>query len=113
MGHRNLLSGAPPYAIERAVRLLGANLKTARLRRNLTQEDMASRLGVSRYVVADAENGKLTTGVGVYVGLLWSLGLLDQLAPVADPSNDEEGLALASAEERERSRSPGMISNDF
>jgi hypothetical protein len=33
---KNTLGMAPPYAVERALKSLGSNLRTARLRRNLT-----------------------------------------------------------------------------
>ena len=114
MAPRNMLTSAPPFAVERAVRTLGANLKTARLRRNLSAAEMASRLGVDRHVIADAEKGKLTTGVSVYIGMLWALGLLEQLDPVADPALDSEGLTLARAGERQRARKGmGGMDNDF
>lgn len=113
MPPRSSFTTSPPLAVEHALRRLGANLKTARLRRNLSHADLASKLGVDRHVIADAENGKLTTGVGIYVGLLWAMDLLPSLAQVADPRTDEVGLALSSLDERERARSGGGPSNDF
>jgi len=113
MPPRSQLSEAPPYAVEEAIRRLGANLRTARLRRNITLADMAAKLGVSRFVVADAEKGKTTTNVAVYVGMLWAMNMLDHLAPVADPAHDDEGLALSVFDERERARRKGGLSNDF
>lgn len=113
MSPRSQLSTAPPYAVEDAIRTLGANLRTARVRRNISLAEMASRLGVDRHVVADAEHGKITTNVGVYVGVMWVMNLLNQLSPVADPALDEEGVRLARAEERERAYPAGGMSNDF
>jgi transcriptional regulator with XRE-family HTH domain len=92
---------------------LGRNLRTARLRRNLTIEDLAEKIGVGRRVVADAERGKPSTGIAVYIGLLWALGLLDQLADVADPAKDEEGQTLALARERSQARRKRTLNNDF
>lgn len=113
MSARNPLLAAPPYAVEQALTTLGRNLRTARLRRNLTIEDLAEKIGVGRRVIADAERGKPSTGVAVYVALLWALGLLDQLADVADPSKDEEGQTLALAQERSQARRKRMLNNDF
>ena len=113
MPPRTLLTETPPYAVEAAVKRLGSNLRTARLRRNLTMKDLAAKLGVSRRAVSDAEDGKLTTSVGTYVALLWAMDLATGLKNVADPTLDEEGLALAGIDERERARSKGGPSNAF
>jgi transcriptional regulator with XRE-family HTH domain len=113
MPPRSQLSKAPPYAVETALKKLGNNLRTARLRRNLSHAELASKIGVDRHVVADAENGKLGTNAGVYVGMLWAMNLLPTLNAVADPRADEEGLALAGLDERERARSSGGPSNAF
>ncbi|MGY3621737.1 hypothetical protein [Bradyrhizobium sp. USDA 10063] len=64
--------------------------------------ELAVKLGVDRHAIADAERGKLSTSAGVYVGMLWAMNLLPSLADVADPKNDEEGLALSGLDERER-----------
>ncbi|MGB5241045.1 MAG: helix-turn-helix transcriptional regulator, partial [Prochlorococcaceae cyanobacterium] len=49
----------------------------ARLRRRWRLEDVAERMGVTRYTVADVERGKPGTSVAAYLGALWVLGLLD------------------------------------
>jgi len=45
MARKNTLTTAPPYAVEKALHRLGANLRIARLRRNLTIEDVAEKIG--------------------------------------------------------------------
>ncbi len=50
--------------ITSSLRLFGEHLREARLRRNMTIEQIAKKLGVSRETVANAEHGKPTTGVG-------------------------------------------------
>lgn len=45
MSSRNLLLAAPPYPVEQALKSLGSNLRTARLRRNLSLEDVAAKIG--------------------------------------------------------------------
>lgn len=113
MTARNKLVTAPPYQVEQTLQRLGANLRTARLRRNLTLEDVAEKIGTGRRAVADAEKGKPSTGVAVYAAMLWALDLLDQLDPVAAPERDEEGQTLALARERARARPRTELSNDF
>lgn len=111
MTARNVLSTSPPYAVEGALRQLGANLKTARLRRNLTLQEVSGKLGAGVRAIADAERGKPTTGIAVYVGLLWAYDLLEPMAELADPAGDAEGLALV--ETRERSRTSKELDSDF
>lgn len=36
---------APPYPVEQTIKRLGVNLRTARLRRNLTIQDVAEKIG--------------------------------------------------------------------
>jgi transcriptional regulator with XRE-family HTH domain len=111
---RNSLLAAPPYAVEEAVRRLGADLRTARLRRNLTVRDVAEKLGTGPRAIADAERGKPTAAIATYMGLLWTYDLLDQLTAVADPAQDREGTALEAAHARTRARrSTGSMNDDF
>lgn len=104
---------APPFQVETALKKLGANLKTARLRRNLTTDEVAQKIGTSRYTVADAEKGKPSTSVAVYAALLWAYGLVERFADLADPSEDKEGTQLALAREPARARHRQQLSNDF
>lgn len=113
MSARNPLLAAPPYPVQQALERLGKNLRTARLRRNLSTEEAAAKIGTSRRVVHDAESGKPSTGIAVYLALLWAYGLLEQMEPVADPLKDGEGLTLARARERTHSRRTEVLDNDF
>lgn len=91
------IARSPPYAVEQALTTLGRNLRQARLRRKLSRDSLAEKIGISRYVLADIENGKPTTAVAAYVGALWALGLLDDFELVAHPDRDSEGKTLESA----------------
>lgn len=113
MTRPNPLSNAPPYAVQRAIAALGKNLKTARLRRNLSLADVAEKIGTSRRVIADAEAGKPTTGIAVYTALLWAYDLVEQLRALADPLSDREGLTLARKRERVHARRGEALDNDF
>lgn len=113
MARKNKLLEAPPYDVEKTLKGLGANLRTARMRRNLTIQDVADKIGTGPRAVSDAEKGKLSTGIGTYAALLWSFDLLDQLQEVADPLRDKEGAALARTKEGERVRGREVIDNDF
>src|ERR1700722_15892682 len=95
----NKLQKAPPYPVEQALKRLGENLRTARIPRGMT--------------VADAEKGKVSTGIVAYTGLLWLYGLLQPFEDLADPLKDQEGLSLQSAKEPTRVRKSGGLNNDF
>ena len=110
---RNHLLTAPPYPVEQAIRRLGDNLRTARIRRNYTIEEVAAKIGTGRRAVMDAEKGKVSTGVGIYAALLWVYDLLAPLEDLADPAKDEQGLTFAAAKGRQRARKGAGLSNDF
>jgi predicted transcriptional regulator len=104
---------SPPYPVERALQTLGANLRIARLRRNLSVDNIAEKIGANRKSVLDAEKGKPSTSIAIYLAMLWAMDLLGHLDHVADPATDKEGLALSLANERKIARQPGTLNNDF
>lgn len=104
---------SPPAAVEEALTRLGRNIRIARLRRQLRIQDLAERMGVSRFTVADLEKGKPGTSASAYFGALWSLGLLGHANELADPDRDEEGRVLESARATRRATRPRRLDNDF
>ena len=108
-----LLLNTPPYEVETALKGLGANLRTARLRRNLTLAEVAQKVGASREVIAQAEHGKPSTSAAVYAALLWTYGLAGRLPALAEPTTDEEGLRLESRRGRRHARTPRVLDDDF
>jgi transcriptional regulator with XRE-family HTH domain len=110
---RNPLLAAPPYPVEQALKRLGANLRIARIRRRLTVQEVAEKIGTGSRAVSDAERGKPSTSVATYAALLWAFGLLGGLEALADPTRDSEGQALALSREPSRVRPTGGLDNDF
>jgi transcriptional regulator with XRE-family HTH domain len=102
-----------PEAVAESLKRLGRNIRTARVRRRLRIEDVAARIGLSRYTVADVEKGNPTTSAVAYFGTLWALGLLDQTAQLADPDHDEEGKVLESARHPRQAPRRRTLDNDF
>ena len=103
----------PPGAVAETLTQLGRRIRIARLRRRLTQLEVATRIGVSRFVVADLEKGKPSTGIAAYLGALWVLGLLEQMDDVADPMHDHEGILLERARGPQRGSTRRALDDDF
>ncbi len=110
---RSKLLSAPPYAVEQALKRLGTNLRTARIRRRLTVREVAHKIGAGVRAVADAEKGKPSTTIAVYAALLWTYDLMTDFEALADPTHDQEGQTLSLARERTRVRRSGALNNDF
>ncbi|MCY4313524.1 MAG: helix-turn-helix transcriptional regulator, partial [Gammaproteobacteria bacterium] len=113
MTARNILTSAPPHAVEEALNQLGANLRIARLRRNLTIEDVARKIGAGPRSVSNAEQGKPSTGIAVYIALLWAYDLLEPFGKIADPTLDVEGQSLTLGRQRARTRYAKSMDNNF
>ncbi len=113
MPRKSKITQAPPAAVEESLERLGRHIRTARVRRKLPQNELARRIGVSRFVVADIEKGKPGTGIAAYVGALWALGLVDDMGAVADPDNDEEGKTLERARSPKTAGPPRTLSDEF
>jgi transcriptional regulator with XRE-family HTH domain len=109
----NKLQKAPPFAVQQALKRLGENLRTARIRRRLTIREAAEKIGTGPRAVMDAERGNPSTGIVVYSALLWLYDLLEPMGSLADPLKDVEGLSLEASRSRLRVRRSGSLDNDF
>lgn len=96
-----------PGAI-RAVGTLGSALRTARLRRRLSQKDMAEVMGVSLGTVQRIERGDPGVAIGNIAMAFLCLNCLDKLANVLDPTADEVGAAADSLRLPKRVRSTSV-----
>lgn len=110
---KNPLLQAPPYPVEQAIKHLGENLRIARIRRRLTIEEVAQKIGTGPRAVMAAEKGKPSTTISVYAALLWAYDLLEPLGDLASPTKDEQGLMLAAAREKTRVRRSEGLDSDF
>lgn len=114
MTKSNNIAKSPPAAVEKTLCQLGRNIRTARLRRKLRLEDLAQRVGTSRYVMSDIEKGKPTTAIASYIGALWALGLLEEMQFVADPDHDTEGKILEKVHSpKTAGKRKKALDNDF
>ena len=113
MPNRSAAVYAPPAAVADALLRLGRRIRVARLRRNLRIEDLAARVGVSRFTMAAIEGGKPGVSAAATFGALWALGLDEQAKELADPDRDDEGKALESVRGPRRARRRAALNNDF
>jgi transcriptional regulator with XRE-family HTH domain len=110
---RNTLIQAVPYPVEQAVKKLGSHLRTARLRRKLTIQQVAEKIGTGTRAIRAAESGNPSTLIAVYAALLWAYDLLAPFEDLANPADDQEGLALAGLGTGARARKSKGLDNEF
>jgi transcriptional regulator with XRE-family HTH domain len=97
-----------PPRVRRSLAKFGADLRTARRKRQLTTRMMAERLGVAKSTYLRAEKGDPTVSLGVYAMALFVLGFGEAFGELIDPRRDDQGLLLDADRlpERVRVRKP-------
>jgi|SRR5690554_146394 len=78
--------------LKRILTELRENIKLARLRRNLSAEQVAERSGIRRSTLNSIEKGYEGVGIGYYLNVLHVLGLEHDILSVA--KDDELGRKL-------------------
>ncbi len=68
---------------QRILATLGENIKLARLRRDLSAEQVATRAGIGRSTLSRIEKGDQGVAIGTYLKTLTVLGLDSDLLKVA------------------------------
>lgn len=82
-------------ATKRRAEALGGRLRAARLRRRMSESEMAERAYISRTTLRKLEAGDLTVSAAILARVLEVLGLEQDLDPIA--ADDEVGHRLADA----------------
>ncbi len=80
MGKRKAL--VYPQA-EKKLKIVGEQIKLARLRRHLTELDVAERARIGRSSVIQIEKGAPSVSMGIYLAVLSVLGLQDDILLLA------------------------------
>jgi transcriptional regulator with XRE-family HTH domain len=101
---RRKSSSRIPVPVTRALRKLGHDIRDARRRRRIPVAILAERASVSRITLSKVEKGDPGVAVGTYATVLFTLGLADRLADVADPRHDAIGRELEEEHLPERIR---------
>jgi DNA-binding XRE family transcriptional regulator len=95
-----------PFPVQRALVKLGQDIRNARRRRRIQIELMAKRASVARSTINNIEKGDPGVGIGIYVTVLFILGMLDRLTTIADAAYDKVGLDLEEESLPQRIRYP-------
>ena len=108
-----MATATAPMEVTSAVLRLGENVRVARVRRSLSQEELAQACGITRKTLYALEKGAPGTTIGTAFTVLWKLGLLNTAPALADPQADEHGKILEAARRPKRVRHPVDSDNDF
>src|SRR5580658_3563466 len=93
-----------PVPVTRALRKLGHDIRDARRRRRSPVAILAERASISRTTLSKVEKGDPGVSMGTYATVLFTLGMNDRLADVADPRQDTVGRELEEEHLPERIR---------
>jgi DNA-binding XRE family transcriptional regulator len=102
-----------PLEVTKAAQRFGENVRLARVRRHMTQEELAQACGITRKTLYALEKGASGATIATAFTVLWKLGLLSTAAALADPDADEHGRILEAARRPKRVRNPLDSDNDF
>lgn len=103
------MTAAPtPLPVSRALKKLGSDIERARLRRNMSQEMLAERIGVSVRTIQRMEQGYSGMAVQHLVRALHVFGELERLNQLLDSAQDTIGLMLADDKLPRRARPPKL-----
>lgn len=86
--------GSLPPMVRRSLAKLGADIATARRKRNLTTMMMAERIGAAKTTYLKVEKGDPSVSMGIYAMALFVLGFGDAIGALVDPGRDDVGLLL-------------------
>jgi len=80
---------------QRALEQLGDNIKIARLKRRISLQDFADRIGVCKRTVSRLEKGDDGVSIGALAMACLVLGELERVEMFLDAGSDDLGLMLA------------------
>ncbi|MET0963199.1 MAG: helix-turn-helix domain-containing protein [Noviherbaspirillum sp.] len=113
MGNKVLKNEVSPFEVAETLKTLGENIRVARIRRRMKQEELAQKCSITRKTLYGIEKGLPGVGIGQIFSVLWVMGLLDSAKELADPDKDEHGKILEAARQKKRVRDAQAEDNDF
>jgi len=91
---------------KRALKKFGADIKAARIRRRITMAIMSERARISPLTLAKVEKGDPSVSFGIYVSIIFVLGMVDKIYDLLDISGDSVGKILEEERLPKRVRIP-------
>lgn len=101
MGKSTIATNLPRRAAQN-LQIVGEQIRLARLRRDLSIAQIAERAMCSELTVMRVERGTPTVGIGIYVRILFALGLDESILFLA--KDDEIGRTLQDLDLKNRVR---------
>jgi len=99
---KSTLANKLPRRAEKNLQIVGEQIRLARLRRNLSIAQIAERASCSELTVIRVERGLPTVAIGIYVRILFALGLDEGILYIA--KDDEVGRTLQDLDMKPRQR---------
>ena len=99
---KNTMGTKLPRKLEEKMKLMGEQIKLARLRRNLSIAQVAERATCSPLTVNRIEKGSPTVSIGIYARVLYPLQLDEDLLLIAQ--EDKQGRFLQDLSLKNRQR---------
>ena len=96
------LANKLPRRAEKNLQIVGEQIRLARLRRDLSIAQIAERASCSEVTVIKVERGTPTVAMGIYLRILFALGLDESILCLA--KDDEVGRALQDLDLKPRRR---------
>jgi DNA-binding XRE family transcriptional regulator len=105
---------ALPIEVVDSLAALGQRIRRARIRRQMSQEELARACRIARRTLFSMEAGAPGIAIGHIYTVLWKLNLLSGTLAIADPDTDDHGKVLEAARLGKRvRRSSENGNNDF
>ena len=96
---------------QKAISILGENIRLARLRRKYSSQQVSERANISRPTLISIEKGNPNVSVGAYIKVLFVLGLERDILNIA--KDDELGRRLQDAKLTVKERAPKIKNNNL
>ena len=91
-----------PRKLEEKMKVVGEQIRLARLRRDLSIAQVAERATCSPVTISRVEKGAPTVAIGIYLRVLYALQLDDDILLLAQKDEIGRGLQVLRLKQRER-----------
>ncbi|KGH11870.1 hypothetical protein P608_12210 [Comamonas thiooxydans] len=87
-----------PFEAEDAAKILAAKIRSARIIRGWTQDELAQRCEISKRTISTLETGSVSVQLGFVLKVLWAVGLInDFIRQIESVGMNDHEFALLQA----------------